>query len=81
VLAALSCVDHLVVFEGDTPADVLEAVRPDVYVKGGDYTPAMLPETPLVERLGGQVRIVDYVEDRSTTGLIERIRRTGASAG
>ncbi|HLZ38940.1 MAG TPA: PfkB family carbohydrate kinase, partial [Mycobacteriales bacterium] len=47
VLAALSCVDHLVVFEGDTPADVLEAVRPDVYVKGGDYTPAMLPETPL----------------------------------
>jgi D-beta-D-heptose 7-phosphate kinase/D-beta-D-heptose 1-phosphate adenosyltransferase len=81
VLAALSCVDHLVVFEGDTPADVLEAVRPDVYVKGGDYTAQMLPETPLVERLGGQVRIVDYVEDRSTTGLIERIRGTGASTG
>jgi D-beta-D-heptose 7-phosphate kinase/D-beta-D-heptose 1-phosphate adenosyltransferase len=81
VLAALSCVDHLVVFDGDTPADVLETVRPDVYVKGGDYTPQMLPETPLVERLGGHVRIVDYVEDRSTTGLIERIRRAGAGAG
>ena len=62
------------VFDGDTPADLLEAVRPDVYVKGGDYTPEMLPEAPLVERLGGRVVVLAYVEDRSTSGLLERIR-------
>ncbi len=79
VLAALSCVDLITVFDGDTADEVITAVRPDVYVKGGDYTPAMLPEAPLVERLGGEVHIVDYLEDRSTSGLLERIR-AGASS-
>ncbi|RJL34494.1 D-glycero-beta-D-manno-heptose 1-phosphate adenylyltransferase [Bailinhaonella thermotolerans] len=74
VLAALGCVDYVTVFEDDSPVRVLEMVRPDVYVKGGDYTPQMLPETPVVERLGGEVRIVEYVQDRSTTSIIERIR-------
>jgi rfaE bifunctional protein kinase chain/domain/rfaE bifunctional protein nucleotidyltransferase chain/domain len=74
VLSALSCVDHVVVFEADSPTELLELVRPDVYVKGGDYTPEMLPETPVVERLGGRVRILDYVDDRSTSQIIERIR-------
>jgi rfaE bifunctional protein nucleotidyltransferase chain/domain/rfaE bifunctional protein kinase chain/domain len=74
VLAALSCVDYVTVFEEDTPERLLELIRPDLYVKGGDYTPAMLPETPIVERLGGRVRILDYVEDRSTTALLDRIR-------
>jgi len=70
VLAALSCVDHVVVFEEDSPVPLLEAVRPDVYVKGGDYTAEMVPERPVVERLGGEVRIVDYVEDRSTPPVV-----------
>jgi D-beta-D-heptose 7-phosphate kinase/D-beta-D-heptose 1-phosphate adenosyltransferase len=74
VLAALSCVDYIVPFEEDTPDELIRAVRPDVFVKGGDYTRATLPETELVEGLGGQVRILPYVEDRSTTGVIERIR-------
>lgn len=74
VLAGLSCVDHLVVFDGDTPADVLAVLRPDIYAKGGDYTAQMLSEAPLVERLGGQVRILDYLEDRSTSGILERVR-------
>lgn len=80
VLAALSSVDHLVVFDGDTAVDVLEVVRPDVYVKGGDYTAEMLPEAPLVRRLGGEVRILPYLEDRSTTGLLARIRGQQARA-
>lgn len=74
VLAALSCIDHLIAFEGDTPSDLIEAIRPDVYVKGGDYTRETLPEVPLVERLGGSVQFLPYVEDQSTTGIIERIR-------
>jgi D-beta-D-heptose 7-phosphate kinase/D-beta-D-heptose 1-phosphate adenosyltransferase len=73
VLAALSCVDHIVEFEQDTPVGLIEVVRPDVYVKGADYTCASLPEAPLVERLGGEVRLLPYLDDFSTTGLIARI--------
>ncbi|MFF3867427.1 D-glycero-beta-D-manno-heptose 1-phosphate adenylyltransferase [Micromonospora sp. NPDC001898] len=82
LLAALSCVDHVVVFEEDSPAALIETVRPDVYVKGGDYPPEMVPEAPLVRRLGGQVRTLGYVPDRSTSAIIERIRAqaTGAPA-
>ncbi|MFC3503902.1 D-glycero-beta-D-manno-heptose 1-phosphate adenylyltransferase [Micromonospora krabiensis] len=74
LLAALSCVDHVVVFEEDSPAALIETLRPDVYVKGGDYPPEMVPEAPLVRRLGGQVRTLGYVPDRSTSRIIERIR-------
>jgi D-beta-D-heptose 7-phosphate kinase / D-beta-D-heptose 1-phosphate adenosyltransferase len=74
VLAALSCVDYIVPFEEDTPDELIRALRPDVFVKGGDYTRETLPETALVEGLGGEVRILPYIEDRSTTGVIERIR-------
>lgn len=74
LLAALPAVDHVVVFDTDSPVALLELVRPDVYVKGGDYTPAMLPETALVERLGGTVRTVGYLARRSSTRIIESIR-------
>ncbi|MEU9510413.1 D-glycero-beta-D-manno-heptose 1-phosphate adenylyltransferase [Micromonospora sp. NPDC048170] len=77
LLAALACVDHVVVFEEDSPAELIEIVRPDVYVKGGDYPPEMVPEAPLVRRLGGQVRTLGYVPDRSTSAIIDRIRAHG----
>jgi D-beta-D-heptose 7-phosphate kinase/D-beta-D-heptose 1-phosphate adenosyltransferase len=73
VLAALSCVDHLVAFGEDTPCNLIRALRPRVFVKGGDYTRERLPEAPLVEELGGVVQILPYLQDRSTTGIIERI--------
>jgi D-beta-D-heptose 7-phosphate kinase/D-beta-D-heptose 1-phosphate adenosyltransferase len=76
VLSALGCVDLLVAFDDDTPHAVVEAIRPDIFVKGGDYTRDTLPEASLVERLGGQVVILPLVEDRSTSGMIERIRST-----
>ncbi len=74
VLEALSCVDLVVPFDADTPVDLVRVVRPEVYVKGGDYTRAALPEADLVESLGGTVQILPYVDDRSTTGLIARVR-------
>ena len=77
VLAALTCVDAVVVFEEDSPAALIERVRPDLYVKGGDYPPELVPEAPLVRRLGGEVRILDYLPDRSTSAVIDRIRRSG----
>jgi D-beta-D-heptose 7-phosphate kinase/D-beta-D-heptose 1-phosphate adenosyltransferase len=75
VLAGLSCVDFVIPFDEDTPIALIEAIRPDVYVKGGDYTLETLPEAPVVAALGGTVQIVPYVENHSTTGVIERIRQ------
>ena len=75
VLSALSCVDLIVPFADDTPVRLIETVRPDVFVKGGDYTKADLPEAATVERLGGLVRLLPFIEDRSTTQIIERICR------
>ena len=75
VVGAIDAVDLVTAFDEDTPADLLELVRPDIYAKGGDYTPQMLPETPVVERLGGQVRILSYLSDHSTTAIVARIRR------
>jgi D-beta-D-heptose 7-phosphate kinase/D-beta-D-heptose 1-phosphate adenosyltransferase len=74
VLAALGCVDHLIPFDEDTPCNLIQALRPHVFVKGGDYTRERLPEAPLVEAHGGVVRILPFLEDRSTTGLIEKIQ-------
>src|SRR5262249_45438142 len=75
VLAALSCVDHVIPFDEDTPSRLIEVVRPDIFVKGGDYTRDRLPEAEVVESLGGVVRILPFIADRSTTDIIERIRR------
>lgn len=77
VLAALSCVDHIIAFDDDTPCNLVRAIRPDVFVKGGDYTREMLPEAPIVEELGGTVQILPYLENRSTTSIIERIQALG----
>jgi D-beta-D-heptose 7-phosphate kinase/D-beta-D-heptose 1-phosphate adenosyltransferase len=74
VLGALSCVDSVVVFEEATPARLITEIRPDVYVKGGDYTAEALPERALVESLGGRVTTLDHVTGRSTTSLLARIR-------
>jgi D-beta-D-heptose 7-phosphate kinase / D-beta-D-heptose 1-phosphate adenosyltransferase len=74
VLAALRFVDYLVPFDEETPHELIRVVRPDIFVKGGDYTRARLPEATLVEELGGVVHILPLLEDRSTTRLIEQIR-------
>ena len=74
LLAAMSCTDHVVPFAEDTPAALIRIVRPDIFVKGGDYTPETLPEAPLVHKLGGKVHILPYMDDVSTTTIIERIR-------
>lgn len=83
VLSALSSVDHVVVFEEDSPSALITEVRPDVYVKGGDYRPELIPEAPLVLQLGGEVRTVEYLPDKSTSKIIERIRagRSHAPSG
>lgn len=76
LLASLRDVDHVLVFDADTPEEVLEAVRPDVHCKGEDYRPPAgkpIPERELVESYGGRVEFLPLVPERSTTGLVERI--------
>jgi D-beta-D-heptose 7-phosphate kinase/D-beta-D-heptose 1-phosphate adenosyltransferase len=74
VLAALSCVDHVVAFDEDEPLALIRALRPDVLAKGGDYTEDTVPEAGLVRALGGSVQILDVVPEHSTTRIIERVR-------
>jgi D-beta-D-heptose 7-phosphate kinase/D-beta-D-heptose 1-phosphate adenosyltransferase len=73
VVAALDSVDYVTIFEEDTAVDLLALIQPDIYVKGGDYTPEMLPETPTVHGYGGEVRILDYLSNHSTTKILSRI--------
>jgi D-beta-D-heptose 7-phosphate kinase / D-beta-D-heptose 1-phosphate adenosyltransferase len=71
VLAALGCVDAVAVFDQDTPVELLRRLRPDVWVKGGDYAATELPEAKVLASWGGRAVILPFVEGRSTTRLIE----------
>jgi D-beta-D-heptose 7-phosphate kinase/D-beta-D-heptose 1-phosphate adenosyltransferase len=75
LLAGLACVDYVVIFEEDTPEATLAALRPDVHVKGGDYREEDLPESDLVRSWGGQVVLAELVPGRSTSALVEQIRK------
>lgn len=74
VLAALADVDWVVSFPEDTPARLIEAVGPDVLVKGGDYRAKEIAGADAVRQAGGEVKVVDLLEGRSTSALITRIR-------
>jgi rfaE bifunctional protein nucleotidyltransferase chain/domain len=78
VLSAISGVDAVVVFGEDTPERVLTELRPDIWVKGGDYAGAEVPEAALVRSWGGQAVVVPYVDGRSSTRVLAAARR-GAS--
>ncbi|MCO1654567.1 D-glycero-beta-D-manno-heptose 1-phosphate adenylyltransferase [Pseudonocardia sp. S2-4] len=78
VIGALAAVDLVTWFDTDSPVPLLEQARPDVYAKGGDYTAQMLPETPVIEAQGGEVRILDYLSDHSTTAIVDRVRHSPA---
>ncbi|MFI8947217.1 D-glycero-beta-D-manno-heptose 1-phosphate adenylyltransferase [Streptomyces sp. NPDC053750] len=72
VLGALACVDAVAVFDEDTPERLLGDLRPDVWVKGGDYAGADLPEAALLQEWGGQAVLLPYLDGRSSTALMAR---------
>jgi D-beta-D-heptose 7-phosphate kinase/D-beta-D-heptose 1-phosphate adenosyltransferase len=74
VLAGLSAVDHIVAFDEPTAVELCAAVRPHVFVKGGDYTRDRLPEAAVVQSQGGEVRLLPYLKDHSTSSIIARAR-------
>jgi rfaE bifunctional protein nucleotidyltransferase chain/domain len=78
VLAGLESIDVLTLFDGRTPVELINSIRPDVYVKGGDYDMEALEETKIVRRWGGKSVAIPFVKGFSTTALVDRIRLTGA---
>jgi rfaE bifunctional protein nucleotidyltransferase chain/domain len=78
VLEALDCVDAAVVFDEDDPRAALERLRPDVWVKGGDYTVDQLPEAEAVARHGGRTVVLPYLDGLSTTAILQRARADGS---
>lgn len=79
VVAALECVDHVVVFDEVRATALLEKVRPAIYVKGGDYTPESLnsEERAALEKIGAEIRIVPFEAGYSTTRLLGKLPGTG----
>jgi len=74
VLAALACVDYVVIFEEDTPCNLIEITKPDVHTKGGDYNPDNLPETQVIRKNGGELVFINFTEGKSTTATIEKMK-------
>ena len=74
VLAALASVDAVVVFEEDTPLKLIEALLPDILVKGADYTIETVVGADVVQKAGGRVVLVDLVAGKSTTNTIGKLR-------
>ncbi|HZS75200.1 MAG TPA: D-glycero-beta-D-manno-heptose 1-phosphate adenylyltransferase [Ktedonobacteraceae bacterium] len=83
ILAALSCVDYVTIFDEPTACPLVEQLQPAIYVKGGDYAsagsqqfdPDRLPEAKVVQAYGGSVRLIPYLPGHSTTELIAKIKR------
>ncbi len=79
VLEALECVDAVVVFDESTPLEALRVLRPDIWVKGGDYAGRDVPEAEVLVEWGGQTVVVPYLAGRSTTHLVESAGRSSTT--
>ncbi|MDD5137132.1 MAG: D-glycero-beta-D-manno-heptose 1-phosphate adenylyltransferase [Candidatus Omnitrophica bacterium] len=74
VLSALSSVDYVTIFDEDTPERLIEKIRPDILVKGGDWKEANIAGAAFVKSYGGKVRIVPFVKGYSTTLVVNKLR-------
>ena len=75
VLAALASVDYVCLFNEDTPYELIRALVPDILVKGADWAIEKVVGRDIVEAAGGSVQTIEFLPDRSTTGILERIRK------
>jgi rfaE bifunctional protein nucleotidyltransferase chain/domain len=73
VLSALRCVDYVVLFDEDSPRNLLDEMKPDVYTKGADYNMDTLPEADIMKKNGTKVEFIDFVEGKSTTSIIKKM--------
>ena len=75
VLSGLKSVDYVVLFDEDSPIDLLLEIKPDVYTKGADYTIETLPEAKPIMEAGGRIEFISFVEGKSTTSIIEKMKK------
>ena len=75
ILSALRCVDYVVMFDEDSPRNLLDEIKPDVYTKGGDYTIETLPEADIMRKNNTRVEFISFVEGKSTTNIIEKMKK------
>lgn len=73
ILAALDCIDYVVIFDEDTPLELITALKPKILVKGGDYSPDDVVGKDIVESLGGRVELITFVDGKSTTNIVDKI--------
>lgn len=73
ILGALRCVDYVVLFDEDSPRNLLDEIKPDVYTKGADYTMETLPEADIMRKNGTRVEFIEFVQGKSTTNTITKI--------
>ena len=73
LLAALECIDMVVIFNEETPVELLQHLKPDIHVKGGDYKVESLPEYPTITAYGGKIQILSFVDGCSTSQIIASI--------
>lgn len=75
ILSALRSVDYVVLFDEDSPINLLLQIKPDVHTKGADYTVETLPEAKGIIEAGGRIEFISFVEGKSTTAVIEKMRK------
>lgn len=76
ILCALSCVDYVVMFDEDSPRNLLDEIKPDVYTKGADYTMETLPEADIMKKNNTRVEFITFVDGKSTTNTINKMKDT-----
>lgn len=76
VLCALNSVDYVILFDEESPKSLIKKIKPDIHTKGADYTQKSFPEADAVLQNGGRIEFIEFVEGKSTTGLIEAIKKT-----
>ncbi len=76
MLSELNCVDYVVIFDEQSPASLMDRIKPDIYTKGADYTLETLPEAPVVIKNNIEVHFIDFVEGKSTTNILKSIKET-----
>jgi D-glycero-beta-D-manno-heptose 1-phosphate adenylyltransferase len=74
VLAALKSVDAVIIFSESTAIEIIKAIAPNIYAKGGDYTLENLPEAPTVNECGGKISLIQIEVPSSTTKIVQRIK-------
>ena len=76
ILSALRYVDYVVLFDEESPRDLLDEIKPDVYTKGADYTMETLPEADIMKKNGTRVEFIEFVQGKSTTNTINKMKNT-----